>query len=73
MLGNLNAEYARKGLIPYKQVMRALKCSEKTARNKLQEIYPVTVPEALKIMEADFKNDGFSIEYLFIGSCNKSA
>lgn len=65
MLNNLRAEYIRKGITPYRGVMQALGCSEKTARNKLNGIYPVTVPEALKIIKKDFSDNDFQIEYLF--------
>lgn len=65
MLYNLKAEYTRKGIEPYKGVMNALGCSGKTARNKLNGTTSVTVPEACKIIEHSFKNDGLSIEYLF--------
>lgn len=65
MLSNLKAEYVRKGITPYKRVMNVLGCSEKTARNKLSEKCPTTVPEALKLKEKDFKDEQFSIEYLF--------
>lgn len=65
MLNNLKAEYTRKGIEPYKGVMSALGCSEKTARNKLNGITAVTVPEACKIVEYTFKGEGLSIEYLF--------
>ena len=65
MLNNLKAEYVRKGIKPYKGVMDSLGCSEKTARNKLNETCYVTVPEAFKIKATDFSDDNFSIEYLF--------
>ena len=63
MLNNLKAEYVRKGLNPKDRVMRALKCSEKTARNKLEGKTPTTIQEAEKIRDADF--EGFTIDYLF--------
>lgn len=31
MLNNLKSEYTRKGIEPYKGIMNALDCSEKTA------------------------------------------
>ena len=65
MLLNLKAEYVRKNIEPYVGVMKSLGCSEKTARNKLNGITPVTVPEAVKIKEKDFAKDNFTIEYLF--------
>ena len=63
MLNNLKAEYVRKGLNPRDRVMAILKCSEKTARNKLEEKTPLTLPEAEKIRDADF--EGFTLDYLF--------
>ncbi len=71
MYKNLMAEYARKGVKPHLAVMEALKCSEKTARNKLKEITPITIPEAIKIRNFTFSNDGFSIEYLFSSGVEK--
>ena len=68
MLNNLKAEYVRKGITPYKAVMKTLECSERTARNKLEEKYPITIPEALKIRNTDFAQDNFSLEYLFESS-----
>ena len=65
MLNNLKAEYTRKGIIPKVGVMTALRCSEKTARNKLDGKTPITIPEAMKIMNNDFKNEKFTLEYLF--------
>lgn len=65
MLLNLKAEYARKGKSPCRGVKNALLCSERTARNKINGITDVSVSEALKIIDADFKEDGFSVEYLF--------
>lgn len=73
MLNNLKAEYIRKGIVPYKGIMRALGCSERTARNKLFGRTPVTVPEAYKIITSDFDNDGLSVEYLFQEDNSKSA
>lgn len=72
MLNNLKAEYTRKGIIPRVGVMTALKCSEKTARNKLDGKTPITIPEAIKIRDNDFKDEKFSIDYLF-ASDNQSA
>lgn len=65
MLSNLKAEYVRKNIEPYVGVMKCLKCTEKTARNKLNGISPVTIPEANQIIKTDFANDGFTIDYLF--------
>jgi len=65
MLLNLKAEYARKGKDPYKSVKNALSCAEKTARNKINGITEMTVSEALCIIDTDFKENGFSVEYLF--------
>lgn len=66
MLNNLRAELVRKGFnTPSEAVAAALNCTPKTARNKLDGISPVTVPEAVKIIEKYFANDNFTIEYLF--------
>lgn len=66
MLNNLRAELVRKGIKnPAEAVAEALECTEKTARNKLDGITPVTVPEAVTIIERYFSTDKFSIEYLF--------
>lgn len=66
MLNNLCAELVRKGYkTPSEALVLALNCTPKTARNKLNGNTPVTVPEAVKIIEAFFKEDNFSIEYLF--------
>jgi|LSQX01.3.fsa_nt_gb hypothetical protein len=35
MLNELKGELVRRGLVPYKAIMDALSCSDKTARNKL--------------------------------------
>lgn len=72
MLFNLRAEYARKNINPYKGIMKALGCSEKTARNKLNESSPTTIPEALAIRETNFSDENFSLEYLF-ATDNKNA
>ncbi|MBE6904334.1 MAG: hypothetical protein E7480_06965 [Ruminococcaceae bacterium] len=66
MLNNLRAELVRKGFnTPAEAVADALSCTAKTARNKLDGISPVTVPEAVKIIEMYFSKDNFTIEYLF--------
>lgn len=70
MLNNLKAEFTRKGMQPYKGVMQALGCSDKTARNKLNGRTPFTIPEAKKIIISYFPE--MSIEYLFATN-NKSA
>ncbi len=72
MLNNLKAEYMRKNIQPYKGIMGALGCSEKTARNKLNGATDVTITEAFKIINKNFKDDGLSLEYLF-ASDNQSA
>lgn len=66
MLNNLKAELVRKGIVPHKGIMSALSCSEVTARKKLNGVSPTTVPEAFKIIDYNFKDDNFSIEYLFL-------
>ncbi len=63
MLNNLKAEYVRKGINPKNRIMSILNCSEKTARNKLEEKTPLTVAEAKKIRDTDF--EGFTLDYLF--------
>ena len=66
MLNNLRAELVRKGYhTPSEAITAALGCSPKTARNKLDGKSPVTVPEAVKIIETYFTGDNFTIEYLF--------
>ena len=65
MLNNLKSEYTRKGIEPDKGIMNALDCSEKTAKKKLNGQKEITLLEALAIMQTDFKDDTFSIEYLF--------
>ncbi|XER12055.1 hypothetical protein SATMO3_22440 [Sporomusa aerivorans] len=67
MVKNLVAELIRPGHKPdqtAKIIADVLGCTEKTARNKLNEISAFTVPEALKINEQIFKNE-FEIRYLF--------
>jgi hypothetical protein len=65
MLANLKAEYVRKNIEPSEGVKTALGCTARTAFNKLNGITPFTVPEAVKIIKCDFKDDDFSIDYLF--------
>lgn len=66
MLNNLRAELVRKGYnTPSEAVAAALNCTPKTARSKLDGLSPVTVPEAVKIIETYFAEDHFTIEYLF--------
>ena len=65
MLYNLKAELVRKGLEPANAIAAALNCTEKTARNKLGNITPVTVPEAVAIQQRYFSLDEYSLEYLF--------
>ncbi len=65
---NLKAEYVRKGIEPYVGVMNTIKCSAKTAQNKLNGVTTFTVPEAFLIISNDFKGDGFTIDYLFANS-----
>lgn len=73
MLNNLKAEYMRKGIQPFRGVMEALNCSEKTARNKLNGVTELTISEATKIINNTFKDDGFSIEYLFVSDNRHTA
>jgi hypothetical protein len=65
MLNNLKAELVRKGYEPVQAVVAALECTEKTARNKLNGSSPVTVPEAVKIIERYFATEKLTIEFLF--------
>lgn len=66
MLNNLRAELVRKGFShPSEAIANALNCTQRTARNKLSGLSPVTVPEAVKIIERYFADDNFTIEYLF--------
>lgn len=67
MRSNLVAEMVRKGYkadqVP-KVVAQIIKCSEKTARNKIKNITDFTFTEIVKIDDAVFKNE-FSLKYLF--------
>ncbi len=75
MLTNLQAEFVRKNIKPHIGIMKALNCTDRTARNKINGVTPITVPEAVKIKEKWFKNDNFSVEWLFknVKGTNKSA
>lgn len=65
MLLNLKAEFVRKGLDPVSSISSALKCTDKTARNKINGDTDFTVPEAVAIVNQFFKKDHFEIAYLF--------
>lgn len=65
MLLNLKAEFVRKGLDPVSSISLALKCTDKTARNKINGDTDFTVPEAVTIVNQFFKKDHFEIAYLF--------
>ena len=56
MLYRLKGALTAKKKEPVSAVMTALGCSEKTARNKLNGSSPVTLPEAIKIVDAYFRN-----------------
>ena len=56
MLFNLRAEYDGKNINSCKWIMKALVCSEKTSRNKLNELSPAIIPEALAIRETNFSD-----------------
>lgn len=71
MLNNLKAEYTRKGIVPKIGVMHTLKCTERTAKNKLDGKTPITIPEAIKIRDNDFKNENFTIDYLFASDTSR--
>lgn len=69
MLTNLMAELARKGYKTSAQaqaVSKVLGCTEKTARNKIEGKSAITVTEAVAIIQEFFRDDNFSIEYLFV-------
>jgi hypothetical protein len=74
MLRNLKAELIRKGYDkPESAIAQVLDCSEKTSRNKMLGETAITVPEAVKIIEKLFRDDQFTIDYLFKDfSVNKS-
>ena len=61
MLGNLIAEMARNGIEP-SDIAACLGCSERTAKNKINEITPFTYFEVVKIQNAYFPK--LSKEYL---------
>lgn len=67
MRNNLVAEMVRKGYkadqIP-KVLAQIIKCTEKTARNKINNISDFTFTEMVRIDEFIFKNE-FSFKYLF--------
>ena len=65
MLNNLKAELVRKGFDPVQSIVSALSCTEKTARSKLNNVTPVTVAEAVTVIDTYFQNGEFTIEYLF--------
>lgn len=47
-----------------KEISKTLKCSERTARNKLNGISDFTISEAVKINKSIFKNE-YEIGFLF--------
>jgi hypothetical protein len=65
MLRNLKGELIKKGQEPLTAIMSAIKCSEKTARNKLNGDTSFTVPEAVKVINSYFSDDGFKTDWLF--------
>lgn len=65
---NLIAEMARYG-IKCKDIQRILKCSEKTARNKIKGITDFTYPEAENIRNEFFPT--LPLEYLFSNETNQ--
>ena len=74
MLNNLKAELVRKNIDPTNGIAKAINCTKRTAKNKINGITPFTIPEAEIIMEKYFKDSGFTIRYLFFGNQkNKSA
>lgn len=62
MFGNLEAEFVRLRLSPLSAIADVLKCSERTARNRLNKS-GFSVFEAAKIKEKYFPT--MSIDYLF--------
>lgn len=65
MLCNLRAELTRKNLNPEKAIEQTLGCTYKTACSKLKGDTDFSLPEALKVVEAYFSEDNFSIKELF--------
>ncbi len=65
MLSNLRAELVRKDLTPEQAIREVLGCTDKTARAKLAGESDFSLPEAVKIMNRYFKDDGFQYEELF--------
>ncbi len=65
MLLNLKAELIKKGARPILAITNTINCTEKTAYNKLNGGTAFTVPEALAIMDKFFRDDDFSVAYLF--------
>lgn len=65
MLNNLRAEFVRKNLSPEKEIEKTLGCTYKTASNKTSGETDFTLPEALKIYDKYFANDGHTFHYLF--------
>jgi len=65
MLCILKGELIKKGLDPVKALTQALHCSEKTARNKINEATALTLPEADKIVNSYFKKDKIPMKELF--------
>jgi len=72
MLYNLKGELIKKRLEPNLAIMNALKCSEKTARNKLKGITPFTVPEAIIIEHEYFQDEEFNMRWLFENQKNSA-
>lgn len=62
MRANLKAEMVRKG-ITIKDIVKLLNISEKTARNKINNVTQFTVDEALKLRAVFFPTLPF--DYLF--------
>ena len=65
VLSNLRAELVRKNLVPEQAIREVLGCTDKTARAKLNGDSDFSLPEAIKIMNIYFKDDGFQYEILF--------
>lgn len=63
MFGNLKSEFVKRNLQPSVEIAKALKCNERTARNKLNGVTRFTVEDAKSIKKTYFPK--ISIEYLF--------
>ena len=65
MLHNLRVELVKQKLKPIPAIMEALGCSESTARNKLNGNTDITLPEAVKLVDAYFTDSDIALKVLF--------